>query len=73
MTNPRGDLTLRERIEALRPRALEYTTERAGFEDGLNAVLELIGCGDPEHPQGAYCTGTTGLHTCYPPERLDKR
>lgn len=22
-------------------------------------------CDDPEHPDGAYCRNTTGLHTCY--------
>jgi hypothetical protein len=26
------------------------------------------GCPDPEHPDGAYCFGTTGLPSCYPPE-----
>lgn len=40
-------------------------------EDAIAAISTTpapSACGDPEHPLGAYCTVTTGLHTCYPPE-----
>lgn len=42
----KGDPTeaLRRRVKGLRPRAMEFTKERAGFEDGLDAVLsEVLG------------------------------
>ena len=32
------------------------------------ATESHAGCGDPEHPDGAYCLNTTGLYMCYPPE-----